>query len=219
MNKCLKRAFTLSEIMIVIGILGVVAVLALPSLNSSVDSDKNVVLLREAKNQIDSAFARIIEKYGSLEEACGTPTDDNTYTVCVANKLKEQLKVEKDTNDSFDTSMISKMNLYASSAFLLSNGIAVCTILPPYHSQDDNAKRMIFIDIDGPDNGENYYGKDIFWFYIGEDGLEYRSSGGRGSHKAFETVKDEAEWAIVVGNQDYLNCPGSLVWGQKESCN
>ena len=218
MNRIMKNAFTMSELLLVIAILGVVAVLALPSLQSGIDKDKNVALLREAKNQIDAAFSRISDEYGSLEDACGPITDDNTFTTCVSEKLQEQLKVESTTNDSFPTAVIQKMGLYASSSFLLSNGMAVCTIAPPYHSGSENAKKMIFIDVDGPNNGTNTYGEDIFWFYIGDDGLVYRSSGGRGSHRAFQTLQDEEEWAIVVGNQDYLACPNELVWGQKETC-
>ena len=88
MQKFSKRAFTLAEILIVLTIIGVMAVMTIPSLIQGTNSTQKVTLFKKAFNAITNAYA--------TEFAVKAKPTGNTEAnqILVFNALKNQLNVK-----------------------------------------------------------------------------------------------------------------------------
>ncbi len=95
-------AFTLAETLIVMGIIGVVATLTIPNLNSSTKHKESVTRLKKIYAQLNEAHTRAIAVYGSFEnrfpaEVDYRPGGWQCYS-CAAvytDRITEFLKVQK----------------------------------------------------------------------------------------------------------------------------
>ena len=61
-------AFTLAETLIVMGIIGVVAALTIPNLNSSTADKEKVAKLQKIYSNLEDAFGRATAVYGPIED-------------------------------------------------------------------------------------------------------------------------------------------------------
>ena len=61
-------AFTLAETLIVMGIIGVVAALTIPNLNSSTADKEKVAKVMKVYSNLNNAFGRAEAVYGSVDE-------------------------------------------------------------------------------------------------------------------------------------------------------
>lgn len=209
----IKRAFTLAEVLMVIGIIGVIAAITIPNLNQNIDSEKNIALLRGVVEDINVAIGKIGINEHSLFTACGLEMTSSAIS-CMGKKIREQMKVGKNCEGNSGCFEGGYMNFGCNYSFILANGASVCTVPPPYKQ----SHRWLMVDVDGPKKGTNTYGEDQFLFEMSDDGLDFTSSNGRASRRMFSVGNDETEWAMIVGNQDYLKCAGTLQWGVKEGC-
>lgn len=210
----IKKAFTLAEVLMVIGIIGVIAAITIPNLNQDVDAEKNIALLRGIVEDINVAIGKVGMNEHSLFTACGLDLS-SAATNCMGEKIQQQMKVSKNcagNSGCFNGSVSGQF--YCGYEFIIANGASVCTVPPPYKQ----SHRWLMVDVDGPKKGTNTYGEDQFLFEMSDDGLNFTSNGGRSSRRMFSVGNDETEWAMIVGNQDYLKCPGVLQWGVKEGC-
>ncbi len=221
-----KSAFTLAETLIVMGIIGVVAALTLPNLNSSTGDKEKVAKVKKVYSNLNDALGRAQAVYGPYSEWCSN--------FCIERKiarLSEFLKTSKICNVSDSCNLavgtpgtddspggdISNYN-----GVILADGTVV--VIP-------NNNGDIRIDIDGPNKGPNIAGKDVFEFGINDNGIitmtlngkdtKYveKSGSGYAAHQA-------ASWIINFGNMDYLKttdgttCPDgtNLTFGGNHSC-
>ena len=76
-------AFTLAETLIVIGIIGVVAALTIPTLNSDTNNKDKVTKVKKAYTVLEDAFGRMASEYGPLDEW----SSDVLTSERVANKM------------------------------------------------------------------------------------------------------------------------------------
>lgn len=73
------RAFTLAEVLITLGIIGVVAALTLPTLMTKIQEQSTVGKLRKSYNSIENAYQRMISDYGPLDTWDITGYNDADY--------------------------------------------------------------------------------------------------------------------------------------------
>ena len=228
-----KSAFTLAETLIVMGIIGVVAALTLPNLNSSTGDKEKVVKLKKIYQNLSDAYGRAVVVYGPSDEWCTNYTGN-----CVqrrAERLMEFLKITKTCGFSangacFNSSQTNTLNGAKASSenrnvyygFVTADGTSMS--VSPYQG--------VVIDIDGPIKGSNTWGKDIFIFDIdlaGNVGI-YPSGFGHSDNDlknyCFRLGQGCAGWVIQNENMDYLKadrtgkCPNNtqLSW-TNTSCN
>ena len=233
-----KSAFTLAETLIVMGIIGVVAALTLPNLNSSTGDKEKVAKVKKIYQNLNDAFGRAQTVYGPFDEWFNNDSQNADYSKRFATRLTEFMKVSKDC--AFDTSgkcfttkdKIFYGNSYSENnytdyntseyyKFILADGTAIslcCT------------KTYCFInfDIDGVQNGASSWGKDLFVMRIESINIEkgvypvvfpdgYNPCG---------IGFDCAAWIIMNDNADYLKtsdgktCPNGKVlsWGGNTTC-
>ncbi|MBR1680516.1 type II secretion system protein [bacterium] len=213
-------AFTLAETLIVMGIIGFVAALTLPNLNSSTGNKEKVAKLQKLYSNLNDAFGRATAVYGPLETWGFTGSDKNYRG---AERIVEFMKLSKScgltdkdscfkypgTNDSMPTYVT------ADGAALLFWVASKC---------DNNADYQcgaIDVDIDGTNKGKNTKGVDYFAFSIKKDGI-YPAGGRQDSRTSTDAlvnvncVKPDsrwqnlcAGWVIENGNMDYLKADSS----------
>lgn len=176
-----KIAFTLAEVLITLGVIGVVAALTIPTLINNIRNKQfesafleNYALLKQVSTQI------IADNGGNLANAYPANTD---LLDAYASKLKVQKKCTAATavGDCWATTTyrlngISTVAMTpASPAIVLLNGTVVsmegggwynsaCTLSWYSGGGSTGTCAMINIDINGP-KGPNTMGRDIFQFY------------------------------------------------------
>ena len=220
-------AFTLAETLIVMGIIGVVAALTLPNLNSSTGDKEKVAKVKKVYSNLNDALGRAQAVYGPYSEWCSN--------FCIERKiarLSEFLKTSKicnvsdscslavGTSGTSDTSPGGDISNY--NGVILADGTVV--VIP-------NNTGDIRIDIDGPNKGPNIAGKDVFEFGINDNGIITMTLNGKDTKYVEKSgsgyaANQAASWIINFGNMDYLKttdgttCPDGtkLTFGGNHSC-
>jgi prepilin-type N-terminal cleavage/methylation domain-containing protein len=230
----MKRAFTLAEVLITLGIIGVVAALTMPSLVANYQEKATVTRLKKLYSIFSQASALTQEEHGPVSSWVDGQTFCDANNAIAAN-LKPYLKIVKDC--AYNGGCFDKNNqLYLSGnvstghvglpkndcsyyTMILSDGTSLS--LSPYLA---GKFAMLVVDIDGP-KGANTYGKDIFKFNMTDTGI---SPDGSGKFKAAGTALNThcgmntdnmacTGWVVENENMDYLHC-NDLSWGGKTKC-
>ncbi|MGN0018251.1 MAG: type II secretion system protein [Candidatus Gastranaerophilaceae bacterium] len=230
----IKTAFTLAEVLIVIGIIGTVSALTVPNLlNASGDSEK-ITKLKITYSTLDEAFQRATSKYGNINTWCIGAENSETCELRFANYFMKYLKISKDClsdvtsginnggcftghyhHDLMDN--IDDYNLiHSEPKIILKNGVSVafhienslCNIV---NGNIDDICGEIYVDVDGPNKGAYTWGKDLFRFWLTKrgvlpEGLNGETDGSSSDIKitCFKYGFYCSSWVIKTGNMDYL---------------
>ena len=164
-------AFTLAETLIVMGIIGVVAALTIPNLNSSTADKEKVAKLKKVYSNLNDAMTRVDAVYGPL-------SDNSPGPYVYAERLADFLKVSKTCGDSVNQGCFSKNYKYLNgtvyAGFDGNGGNDTSSRLYKYLLADGTslgvymatAVYYFVVDIDGPTKGPATLGKDVFEFFI-----------------------------------------------------
>ena len=87
-------AFTLAETLIVMGIIGVVAALTIPNLNSSTADKEKVAKVKKIYQNLDDAISRAHAVYGPQDEWYSGKTEAERYKIFF-ERVTEFMKVQK----------------------------------------------------------------------------------------------------------------------------
>ena len=178
-------AFTLSEVLITLGIIGVVAALTLPSV---ITKYRKYVLLNKIKHTytlLNNTLERAKADYGTdinqWELSEGTKLDKSTFFV--ENYILPYLNVlqycgrdytkqgcfERVKRLKEGVADISPMSSNYGTSFILNNGTYVYLEVGRGNGNEpENTKRIqIVFDVDGPNKGKNTYGYDAFRIELG----------------------------------------------------
>jgi len=226
-------AFTLAETLIVMGIIGIVATLTIPSLTNSTNSKDTVAKVKKAHANLEDAFGRMIGSYGEFDEWTDTLTSN-----LVANRLFGSMKLTKTcgTTAPNDSCFKSGSNVYDSSgantttnfyqviqADGISTGVMVSNATCTYKSNDTAGAvtqdlqeicGTVTVDIDGPSKGKNKHGQDMFTFYLTKRGIYPVGSDNDARFKnadectklGYDATKDAkgcTAWVVYNNNMDY----------------
>ena len=226
-----KLGFTLAETLIVMGIIGVVAALTVPNLNSSTGDREKVAKVKKVYSNLNDAYGRATAVYGPIEDwkKGGSYVTATTF----AERLTEFMKVSKNcgstsnqgcfsqkkvmyANNTDSTDILDTYNPGSAYRFTTADGTSILITQPPVECLG------IWIDIDGPQKGKNQYGSDIFEFAIYYGNLNTNSATAEiqpyGYNSSFSTILNNvkttgeygAKWILDYDNVDYLKCPSKL---------
>lgn len=195
MEGIMKKAFTLAETLITLGIIGVVAALTIPSLVSKYQKHVYYTQFRKAATVLENA----INQY-NFDHSCGQCSDAEWFScnnLCcrdggsfdyAADKLGEYMNVVQwITDDNYEK--VCEGYKKQPPAYLYDGtyrgdpDMYVCTNQFPSRynkgygfitndgmlfnlATDDGGGNGSFVDINGPNKGPNIYGRDIFVFYL-----------------------------------------------------
>ncbi len=183
-----KPAFTLAEVLITLGIIGIVAAMTIPSLMTSANHKKNSAMLKEDFSILARVMQMALDS-GKLAALGGNGNDIDEMKKWFNDALLPNLKTvsvcydepgcwkgtEKTLNgQKGDSASSSKGCGEATISFTLSNGSTICyddfngEVL--YNrfgvkSQINTSRNLVFyVDVNGSNTLPNVYGKDIFLF-------------------------------------------------------
>ena len=172
----MKKAFTLTEVLITLAIIGVISTLTLPGMMQNYKNKVQIAQLQKAYNQIANAAAQLmtdeeaddmsqtslttvdgvgefLNKYFNVQEDCGTTTSG-----CFADNYQ--------TYDRSQSKTPSQLwGIANSQCVTIDSGAAICvsTYVPNYNHAE------VFLDTNGMD-GPNLNGLDLFRFKIYRQG-------------------------------------------------
>lgn len=160
------NGFTLAEILITLGIVGVVAALTLPSLTVNVQQQKAGPALAKAINTLESSISTLLvtTQARSLATACG----ENLPRCLANNATSASVLSARTTYHNWDGS--NAFTTEGNSGITTKDGISFIQIgeLQSVNNIGLNRNRFngeyyeVAIDVDGPYRGENTYGSDTF---------------------------------------------------------
>lgn len=223
MIKRLKQAFTLSEVLITLGIIGVVAAITIPMLISKYVEKRTVNQLKATQSILAQAIRLSEDEYGDASTwAEGYWTSQGAKDI--AEKLKPSLKIAVDCGVSDSKNLCIKKTYYRKNGekhdinyatdtryykIVILNGTAIW-----WKSTDENERKggtyiEFFIDTNGT-NLPNTWGKDLFVFSYENGGL--RPFGAPNSAYPYKQhcLPKEATgygctyWVLQTGKMDYL---------------
>jgi prepilin-type N-terminal cleavage/methylation domain-containing protein len=182
----MKRGFTLAEVLITLGIIGVVAALTIPHLIQKYNEYVTVRKVKEAYSILSQAYARVIDEYGGSFNHDYKNWNCINYTGCILSTLGKYMNVidyKTNPNDREKLTFLSlkkeqlPANKYAS--ITLSNGFKILVyahalfdgVMDNLTGWDipelEKTRFNIFVDING-DSPPNALGHDIFVFKLHE---------------------------------------------------
>lgn len=233
-----RAAFTLAEVLITLGIIGVVAAMTMSTLITDYREKATVAKLKKIYSTMSSSYLFSMSKYGTLDEwgelqVSGNPDDDNPL-ISGAQKamdiLTENFKVAKQCGNKggcfydgayktlgpVDEHFSGTANNFVS--VQLVDGTAIATWV------GSEGYIYIYVDLDGK-AGANTTGKDAFWFVLTKDRLLPAGINDlMGTVEnclnpigVYNTSRGCTAWVIYKENLDYLHCSG-LSWGGKTKC-
>ena len=229
-------AFTLAEVLITLGIIGVVAAMTMPSLITAKQEKATISTIK--KNYSILANALLMAQNDNGELYTWGITKDADGLNLVSSNLKTYLKIIEDCgvgeksdcapgdNGKFkDLTGKKRTEDFSSSdyySFRLNDGTAVAIQLKTKAEciSSESSCMNFYIDTNGK-KYPNTLGKDIFYF-DGYGNGKLRAAGI--DHSPSETGWAAQEgwfttaWAMYKENLDYLRCPDKLEWNGKSTC-
>ena len=187
-------AFTLAEVLIVLGIIGIVAEITLPTLVQSTQKTATIAQLKEFYSSFNQALSTYMQSQGCSDMNCtgifaGTAAQGSNATA-IDTAMKSVLKINKtclynasgcDAMFSTPLKYIDKSSansfLQYGHAFATANG-AIFAILDSTSGANECGTTSkgscgnVYVDLNGA-KGPNVWGMDIFDFVITNSGLLY----------------------------------------------
>jgi len=189
------------------GIIGVVAALTLPNLNSSTGDKEKVVKLKKIYSNLNDAYGRAVAVYGPYGTWFVDDGDDNSKIAKRAFKrMSEFMKYSKEciVSDGCTERMMYDTTTGAKTDYgvVLADGTTVWIV-------GFKGGMHILVDLDGL-KGQNEYCIDRFEFDVDAyTGLKPRKSRDVPKNpkywsSSYDTLESCADWVVTMNNMDYL---------------
>ncbi|MDR1327359.1 MAG: type II secretion system GspH family protein [Heliobacteriaceae bacterium] len=236
----MKKGFTLAEVLITLGIIGVVAALTLPSLIANYKEKATVVKVKKAYSVLSKAYQFASNEYGEpanwdlkgYDSAEGSKNLRDILGDRMIDVKKGLIKDYYSAIISLDGSSKYLFSTSTTSAFLtLPDGTAIVFFI---ESADCSQSRWgtgsyenVCAQIDViTDQKQLHAGINYFPFYLTAKGIV--PMGGEGNTRNFETHCRKnstisangwgcTAWVAANENMDYLHCD-DLTWSGKTKC-
>ena len=240
----IKSAFTLAEVLITLGIIGVVAAMTMPALIANHREQEYISKLKKVYSTLSQAYISVQNENGSADEWAvsnvgGDRADSRLRIFTPYLNVIKDCGLKKgctDTNKKYrylDKSSMGVEDIATKSdlaRIILADGTLI--VMHPHVSPDcsfnwgkgdlQNVCAMIWVDVNG-NKTPNQVGLDTFRFYITKKGIIPS-----GTPDDIDNMFEEscnlnnsgsgcAAWVIFNGNMDYLHCSG-LSWDGKSKC-
>ena len=226
-----KRGFTLAEVLITLGIVGVVAALTAPALVMSSRNEANAARLSTVVSNMENAFQTAIAQEGA-DNLYGTSLwQENQVSATTGNKAQFVgrlgqymiLNGYKDNQNAFygngvqtysmsNTGGVGQATNFQNNPFAIETKNGAAIFMQTYRQNNLAQQKAlaidagctlytraadVYIDVNGK-NGPNVFGRDIFFFILGENGVLYPAGG-----IDVRRVTGMGQWN-VAGNQPYV---------------
>jgi prepilin-type N-terminal cleavage/methylation domain-containing protein len=237
-----KKAFTLAEVLITLGIIGVVATLTMPSLIAKYREKETVVKLKKFYSAISQAYMYAVNEHGTPENwGLGSKVDDPVGRDEMINILAPHLNITKncgpnpgclpDVTYKFITGTnYINFNTYNTLAkAMLADGSVITSRIHTGQCNQNNGDWPTLQSICGSYcidvncfKPPNTTGKDFFCFWLTKNGivpfgLPEDTERVKQCRVAGANGEGCTAWVIYNENMDYLHCK-DLSWSGKTKC-
>jgi prepilin-type N-terminal cleavage/methylation domain-containing protein len=183
-NLKFKHGFTLAEVLITLGIIGVVAAITLPTLIQNYKKQVYVNQLKKSVSTLEQGFKKMLADEGvdSLDQIPDLmnwywTTENNPYFVKYFKKVataKEQY-VYPDGTYNLDGTHVNGIDTYVGNFTLgyyyLSDGTLIgIELRKDAYLVEGGLVGYVIIDVNGDKKLPNKWGRDIFHFFVFENG-------------------------------------------------
>ncbi len=221
-------SFTLAEILMVMGIIGVVSALTIPNFKNNYGSSEKVARFKKVYAEIEQAQNLAVAVYGPikywfLEDGCVDREDASTQCIAASrrylNRISKFLNTTKICDIEDADCMLPKKTKYLYGADASSRGTmvqlkngssiifaAITRSKCDYGTKNENCGTLE-LDIDGQNRGKNTWGIDIFRFNITRRGLLPIGGNNYLADKIHYCTYNGiycSVWVFEKGNMDYL---------------
>lgn len=218
-----KKAFTLAEVLITLGIIGVVAAITIPTLINRTHEKEYVSALKKSFSVLANAQSLAENEEGSVMSWSYT-SDEAQNAKIVFDNLKPHLSILKDCayadgcwaptvyscNNAGGPWNLTNTERYW---FTLTDGTFVGILAPSAPS--DASPIAFYIDVNGIKK-PNAVGIDIFQVGMKNNKL-YDYDAKNGAPGCYANNFTCSSWVLVNENLDYLHCT-DLNWQTKQEC-
>ena len=197
-----KRAFTLTELLIALGIIGTIAALCIPSLMTTINNKSlaiqlqnnvaavqqaiaNQKIIKNTKDMSETAFANETDFYALFQSSKGETCSASSTTKCWGDSYR----VIGGGAPSYE--LVPEGN-----AIRLKNGATIAYMTGNGDAYGNKQLCEIFIDVNGADE-PNIVGRDLFAFFISKNGT---ISGNRSVNPGTCDTPSECFNALVKNN-------------------
>lgn len=215
---CKFRAFTLAEVLITLGIIGIVAAMTLPTLIGKIQEKQTVSRVISTYSILTQAIKLSEEKYGGISTWTNETSNRSKKATDVAEKLLPSLKISQDCGIS-DTNQ----NCVNNTVYLGRNGkprreyfsndvykVILLNGSYVWWAYENGGLLFIYVDTNGK-QPPNQWGKDLFMFIYNPNNDILEPSGETGGAFPYETDCKSlsstgigcAWWVIHNKNLDY----------------
>ena len=205
-----KLAFTLAEVLITLGIIGVVAAMTIPTLSQKLYEKRTVTQLRAVQSILAQAIKAAEAEDGEVE-GWGLKQDRSKEDAeLIAEKLLKHMKVAHDCGTEPDTNGFcfpnttytylngNKSPNYANRDYyykiVLNNGASIFIQSYPDNTDNDEGYINFNVDVNGP-KPPNTVGKDLFDFNYSKGSV--RPNGALGSEADGKCDKKKSGWGCA----------------------
>lgn len=224
-SKNKRVAFTLAEVLITLGIIGVIASITIPTLMQNTSDKQTITKLQKAYSVLSQAYDMAVVQQGGLPDTWGL---DQGPQHILTDVLSPYLKVTKDCGTAAGCSIKDADSTW--SKLMLADGFLLafydytdCSISQGTSPALSNVCGQFLVDINGA-NKPNVDGKDKFMFYLTKSGIVPAGTKMETSIYDFDThckigvsPASCTAWVLYNNNLDYLKC-NSLSWDGPTKC-
>ena len=235
----MKKGFTLAEVLITLGIIGVVAAMTLPTLVQNYKEQETVTRVKKFYSVFSQAYAMAVLENGTIDtwglvnserDKDGMYTEDSLkQNEIFIQKIAPYLKKIKYVSISKDNSTLGFVMPDGTRIVGLWFDIAQCSENPKLSCGDldiatDRKSKYNRTSEDQKDpNGQirsSIFNFEIFQDQIVPHGMRTDNPGTyfEGYCKTGRRYSLCTSWVILNGNMDYLHCPTELSWNGKTKC-
>ena len=167
-------AFTLAEVLVTLGIIGVVSAMTVPSLMQNYQRQSYVTQLHKVYNEL----SQILVRYQNDKNALNLFEAGLNSTAAIQNMLTSYTKVIATCDTVVEPCFANSYKYQSGStvtagsytanikAYVLASGAAI----RPIYSATTSKLANFMVDINGP-KGPNIVGRDLFFLYLYKNGL------------------------------------------------
>lgn len=227
-----KQAFTLAEVLVTLGIIGVIAAFTLPSVITSTREKTATAQLKKTYSALQQAFLSAQDKYGEIANWGISMEEDGGGEQVLLNYFSPFMQKVKTCKNGYGcfpnvtyknidgTNYVNWNILSGRSAMILSDGTMV--MFNASAAKDYSKYGQIYVDVNG-EKPPNQVGVDFFYFYLFDNAIVPAGAPRYYGDEFFmeKCVKNAgfgcAAWVIYNENMDYLHC-SDLGWNGHKRC-
>lgn len=165
-----KRGFTLAEVLITLGIIGIVAAMTLPSIINNSRNKQLEAQLKKSQSVITQGLQRMASEEGQVVNWINYPKAEfRVAFIKYFQNAKVNLSIIKNyrTFNNFNTIHTVFID---DGQFQLNDGTMIIIENPSPIAGNLNSRMFITVDINGMNKKPNRWGHDLFTFQVLKDG-------------------------------------------------